>query len=406
MSIFKEIPPTAGLPLCGKDFLATFNKKNCQGSLEEDFQGYLGVPYARVTYSGTAALYLILESLKNLSSKKTVVIPAYICPLVPLAIRRAGLKVAVCDINKDDFNFDIRSLKEICLEGGDILAVVAVHLAGIPVDLEAVKEVAGRHGIFLIEDCAQSLGASYKGKKTGTLGDFSFFSLCRGKGLTIYEGGVITTSRREDCQNLDSVLEKLVKDDHLSEALKIFELFGYWMLYRPGLFWFAFGLPQAYWDWRHDRIRAAGDYFTVDFDTHNVSKTRKLFGHIAFCRLEGEIARQREKALIYIKSLEGVKGIRPVAEPQYCRSNYPYLTLLFDDPLKRQKARKAFAGSGLGVSQIYESAITDYAYLKDTVGSGGCPNARSVAEREITLSTCAFMKKKDMDSVVSTIKNL
>jgi len=406
MSIFKEIPPTAGFPLRWKDLLSILDKKARQGSLEEDFRNYLGVPYAKVTYSGTAAFYLILESLKNLSSKKTVVIPAYICPLVPLAIKRAGLKVEVCDISGEDFNFDIRRLEELCLKNSDILAIIAVHLAGIPLGLEAIKQISGRRGITVIEDCAQALGAAHKGKKVGTLGDFSFFSLCRGKGLTIYEGGVIAANNKDDSRELDNVLGRLVKDDFVSESLKIFELFGYWMFYRPQLFWFAFGLPQLFWDWKKDRVRAVGDFFTDDFATHKVSKIRQTIGHINFRRLDGEIAGQREKAFDYIRGLEGVRGIRLITEPAASEAVYPYLTLLFEDPLKRKKAQKVFTGSGLGVSQIYESAITDYAYLKGIIGDSHCPNARSLAEREITLTTSSFFKKQDLNSVVGMIKNL
>ena len=281
-----------------------------------------------------------------------------------------------------------------------------MHLAGIPLGLEAIKQISGRRGITVIEDCAQALGAAHKGKKVGTLGDFSFFSLCRGKGLTIYEGGVIAANNKDDSRELDNVLGRLVKDDFVSESLKIFELFGYWMFYRPQLFWFAFGLPQLFWDWKKDRVRAVGDFFTDDFATHKVSKIRQTIGHINFRRLDGEIAGQREKAFDYIRGLEGVRGIRLITEPAASEAVYPYLTLLFEDPLKRKKAQKVFTGSGLGVSQIYESAITDYAYLKGIIGDSHCPNARSLAEREITLTTSSFFKKQDLNSVVGMIKNL
>ena len=377
----------ACFPLYLKDLLTIFNQKNYQVSLGEDFRNYLDIPYARVTYSGTAAFYFILESLKNLSAKKTVIIPSYICPLVPLAIKKAGFRVAVCDINKDDFNFNIRQLEELCLKNSDILAIVAVHLGGIPVDFAAIKQIATQYGIFVIEDCAQELGAIYKGKKVGTLGDFSFFSLCRGKGLTIYEGGVIVTKSEENSKRLDTVLRQRVKNDFLSESLKIFELFGYWVFYRPQLFWFAFRLPQIYWDWRGERIRAAGDYFDADFPLHKVSKIRKLIGHINFSRLDEEIDKQRQKAFGYIERLKDIQGIKLITESVAGKATYPYLTLLFDDPLKRKKAQKIFAGLGLGVSQIYESAITDYGYLKDIIDDSHCPNARSLAEREVTLST-------------------
>ena len=181
MSLFREIPPTAGLSLYAKDLFSVFLKRGRTGSLEEDFQNYLGVAYASVTYSGTAAFYIILEALKNLSSKKTVIIPAFVCPLVPLAVKRAGLKVLVCDINKHDFNFQTDQLNEICSHNRDILAIVPVHLAGIPLDLQTVQKIAQADKIFVIEDCAQSLGAAYQGKKEGPWETSAFLAFAAAK---------------------------------------------------------------------------------------------------------------------------------------------------------------------------------------------------------------------------------
>ena len=405
MSVFKEIPPTAGLPLHCKDFLRLFSKKSYCRSLEGDFENYLGTPYARVTYSGTAALYLVLEALKEISPKKTVIIPSFVCPLVPLAIKRTGFKIEVCDINPDKFNFDRQQLEELCLKK-DVLAIVAVHLAGIPLDFSALKEISGRNKIFIIEDCAQSLGASYKGKKTGTLGDFSFFSLCRGKGLTIYEGGVIATQKEEYSKIIDQTIERLVKADYFSETLKTLELLGYLVFYRPQLFWFVYRLVQIFWEWQGQPLRGVSEYYTADFPIHKVSGIRKSIGHITFGRLEEEIDKQREKAISYIQGLKNTPGMKLVTEPSNTKANYPYLVLLFDDAQKCRQAREVFRNSGLGVSQIYAAAITDYDYLKDIIENIPSPNARSLAQRHITLSTSTFLKEKDLQSVVNKIKNL
>lgn len=406
MTIFREIPPTAGLPLYAKDFLSICLKKNRQSSLEEDFKDYLNAPYAKVTYSGTAAFYIILESLKGLSSKKTVIIPSFICPLVPLAIHRASLRVAVCDINKDNFNFDLRKLQALCLNNDDILAIVAVHLGGIPVDFEEIKQIAGNEEIFIIEDCAQSLGAVYKDKKVGTLGDFSFFSLCRGKGLTIYEGGVIVTKKESGSVKIDATIERIVNTDFLSETLKILELFGYWIFYRPELFWWAFRLPQVFWDWRGGHLRALTEYFTVDFPLHKISRIRKSIGHVAFARLDKELDKQRQKASSYIENLRDIPGVKLITEPPEAKATYPYLTLLFNDPIKCEKAKEAFRNSGLGVFQIYAMAITDYDYLKRIVKNTDSPNGRFIAQNHITLTTSTFLKDKDLNSVIDTVRNI
>jgi len=374
--------------------------------LEEDFKNYFDVPYAKVTYSGTAAFYLILESLKGSSSRKTVIIPSFICPLVPLAIHRAGLSVAVCDINKDNFNFDLRQLEALCLQNNDILAIVVVHLGGIPIDFEEIKQIARNDKIFIIEDCAQSLGAMYKDKKVGTLGDFSFFSLCRGKGLTIYEGGVIVTKKENDSVKIDATIEQIVNNDFFSESLKILELVGYWIFYRPQLFWWVFRLPQIFWYWRGEHLRALTEYFTVGFPLHKVSKIRKSIGHVTFTRLEKEIDKQRQKASSYIENLKDIPGIKLITESPETKATYPYLTLLFNDPIKRKKAQEKFRNSGLGVFQVYAQAITDYEYLKDIVGNHDSPNARYLAERQISLTTSTFLKEKNLDSVVGIIKGL
>jgi len=405
MSIFREIPPTAGLPLYAKDLLSIPSGQNHTGSLEEDLKEYLGMPHAKVTYSGTAAFYFILESLKGLSFKKTVIIPAFICPLLPLAIQKAGLRVAVCDIDIDNFNFDPHKLQDLCSRNNDILAIVAVHLAGIPVDLKEVKQIAQGHKIFLIEDCAQSMGAEYESKKTGALADFAFFSLCRGKGLTIYEGGLAATNNNGYSEKIDETIKRLANNAFFSESLKVLELFGYWIFYRPQLFWWVYRLPQAFWDWRGEHLRGMIEYFTLDFPLHKVSKIRKSIGHVAFRRLDNEIDKQRKRAFNYIENLRGIPGIKPITESNGSKASYPYLTLLFSDPQKCKRLREKFRRYGLGVSQIYALAITDYEYLKEIVGNTACPNARHIAQNHITLSTSTFLRNKDLISVVKIIRD-
>lgn len=406
MSLFREIPPTAGFPLYRKDLWSTFKIKNRGDPLESDFKNYLNVGYARVTCSGTSALYLILEALKGLSSRKTVIIPSFICPLVPLAIQRAGLTIEICDIHKDDFNFNVKELEELCSKNPDVLAIVPVHLGGIPLDFDHIKNISRKHGVFLVEDCAQSLGATYQDKKVGTLGDFSFFSLCRGKGLTLYEGGVIVTHQKDYSALLDKKIDQFVKDDFILESLRILELLGYGLFYHPSFFWFFFKAPQIFWNLQGKRFRAFMEYFTMDFPIHNVSKMRKLIGHAHFYRLEEEIEKQSQKASYYIEGLRNIKGIQVIKAPEYGRANYPYLTLIFDDPEKREKALKRFENSGLGVSQIYACAIIDYDYLKPILPDRPCSNARYLAEREITLSTSTFLKEEDLDSILNSLGDL
>jgi len=399
MNIFKEIPPTAGYPLHLKDIFSALFRINQKEALEKKFKSYLNAPYARVTYSGTAAFYFILETLKELFDKKTVIIPAFICPLVPLAINKAGLKIKVCDTKKDSFDYDYGQLASLCKNDPNILAVVAAHLGGISVDLDRINKIARENNIFIIEDCAQSLGAEYKNRKIGTYGDFAFFSLCRGKGLTIYEGGVALTSNEEYAVVLDNTINRLENRAPLAEAIKVFELIGYWIFYRPLLFWFVFRLPQLYWRIKKELVRAAGDYFDTDFPMHRVSAFRKSIGATTFDRLEKEITKQRDKATQYLSKLRKSPGVKIISEQTDTKATYPFITVLFDNPEKRQQVLMKLEKTGIGASIIYLKAVTDYEYLKNIIPNTSCPNAQSLSSRHLTLSTSTFLDKKIIKTI-------
>ncbi len=405
MGIFKEIPPTAGFPLLTKDLLALFSSTDGQNCLENDFRQYLNVPYARVVYSGTAALYLIIETIKSLSEKRTVIIPSFVCPLIPIAIRRAGLKIEICDINRDNFSFDAKMLETLCEENKDVLAIVTVHLAGLPVDLEAVVNIAKKYSVFTIEDCAQSLGASYRGSKVGTWGDFSFFSLGRGKGATTYQGGIITTSKKEFSDILDKNIKRMVKRNIPSEGVLIAKLFGYAIFYRPLLFWHVFRLPQLFWNSMGDKTKAAMEYFDINFPVHSVSTARQVIGHSQFLRVDKEMQKQRSKAHSYIKMLHGIEGLKVICESSDCIALYPFVTVVLDDAQRRERALRVLEKSGDGGSFVYAFAIADYNYLKDFVPDRNCSNARYLSERTVTLSTSTFLEDNDLRSAAALLIN-
>ncbi len=407
MNIFREIPPTAGFPLHAKDFLSAFTAKVRQDDcLEKDFKNYLDVPSAHITCSGTAALYIIAKTLKEISLKRTIIIPSFICPLVPLAVKRAGFDVEVCDIEKDSFNFNSDELEAICSGRDDIAAVIINHLAGIPFDFDSIKDVVKKHGLFVIEDCAQALGALYKGRKVGTLGDFSFFSLAAGKGLTLYEGGAVLTNRMEYATAIEDKTKQLLQGNIINESMRVLQLIGYGAFYRPELFWFVFRLPEMFWDLQGKKLRAAREYFTIDFPLHSVSRFRKSVGHVTFSSLNDQIDRQRAKASDIIEGLKGLKGIRVLTEAPHDRATYPYVAVLFDEQAKQKRALEMFKNSGLGISRIYALAVSDYDYLSDFVPDRNCSNARSVADRAITLSTSFFLDQNEIDKIVQTMSHL
>jgi dTDP-4-amino-4,6-dideoxygalactose transaminase len=389
MPMFNDIPPTAGFPLRFADLFRLLFVKD--GSvLDDDFRKYLGVPYAKICCSGTASLYLIAESIKELTSKRSVVIPAYICPLVPFSLHRAGFKIILCDIMPESLGYDETMLSRICASNDDIAAVVVDHLAGIPVSVDSAERLAKKHRFFIIEDCAQSLGAEYGKKKIGTRGDFAFFSMAAGKGLTMYEGGAIVTRHAKYAELLDRTCERLAKRSALSEIMRTIELFCYTIFYHPRLFWFIFTLPQAFWTWRKDDVKAFREDFSSDFPLHAVSSFRKRAGHMQFSRLEAELNRQRKSMKIYTDGLR-TSSNSIIREMPGDRASYPYISFICKNGKERARIFSEFANAGLGVSVIYARALHEYEYLEGIVPEGKFPNAEKLAPRVITFSTSVWM---------------
>jgi dTDP-4-amino-4,6-dideoxygalactose transaminase len=231
----------------------------------------------------------------------------------------------------------------------------------------------------------------------GTLGDFSFFSLAAGKGLTIYEGGVLVANAAAHTGLVSAKLRQLARPDTALEAQRVLELLGYALFYRPLLFWFVFTLPEIYWTRRGNDINALRENFSIDFPVHAVSNFRKAVGHAAFPRVDNAIGSQRSKAAYYIDGLSNLRDMTIVQEADGDTATYPYLTVLFNRPEQKAKALRAFSGTGLGVSQIYARALPDYGYLRGIVPNSNSENARRLAARAITLSTSPFIKKSHID---------
>jgi len=151
-------------------------------------------------------------------------------------------------------------------------------------------------------------------------------------------------------------------------------------------------------------LRGVNEYFDTDFATHQVSDFRKSIGHAAFPRLESEISGQRKKAACYCEAFKNTPGIRFIPGPPDSRGSYPYFTLIFDDAPRRNKVLGMLQKSGLGASEIYALAITDYDYLKTIIPRRDCPSGRFLAAHHLTLSTSVFLKEEDLEKIITIIK--
>lgn len=161
---------------------------------EEKICEFVGTKYAKATSSGTTALHLALLSL-GIQKKDEVIIPSYVCQSLLNAINYTKAKPILADIQDNfiekGFNISYETIKPLITE--KTKAIILPHLFGIPADIEKIKSL----NIPIIEDCAQSLGAEYNGKKVGSIGDIGVFSFYATKVISTGQGGMITTNSKK-----------------------------------------------------------------------------------------------------------------------------------------------------------------------------------------------------------------
>lgn len=158
---------------------------------EENFADYIGVRHAVGVFNGTVALHLALLAL-GVGPDDEVIVPTLTYIASANAITYVGATPVFCDSLRDTWQMDVDDVRKKITS--KTKAVMAVHLYGHPCDMDRLSALCKEHDLFLIEDCAESIGSEYKGEKTGTFGDISAFSFFGNKTITTGEGGMVVTN--------------------------------------------------------------------------------------------------------------------------------------------------------------------------------------------------------------------
>lgn len=176
-------------------------------AFESEVAEFLGVKHAIGCASGTDALLLACMALKIGEGDEVITTPfTYVA--TSESVIHAGATPVFADIDPDTFNFDLESVKK-CITP-KTKAILPVHLYGQPCDMTALKQLAKEHNLYVIEDCAQSIGSEFNGTKTGVEGDIGCFSFFPTKNLGAFgDGGLVTTN-----------------DDALAERLRMLRAHG------------------------------------------------------------------------------------------------------------------------------------------------------------------------------------
>ncbi|MFH1460430.1 MAG: DegT/DnrJ/EryC1/StrS aminotransferase family protein [Candidatus Omnitrophota bacterium] len=172
---------------------------------EKGVSEYVGCFHAQAVNSGTAALHLALLAL-DIKAGDEVIIPNYVCRSVLNAVQYARARPVLCDVDKRTFNILPAALKSKINKRAK--AVIVAHMFGFPAQMDELKKIR----IPIIEDCAQSIGADFKGKLVGSFGDLSIFSFEGTKTITTGEGGMILTNSQKLSNKITRFKEPYEKD--------------------------------------------------------------------------------------------------------------------------------------------------------------------------------------------------
>lgn len=253
-------------------------------AFEREFAEYVNVRHAIALTNGTVAIELALWAAGIDSGE--VVVPSRTFLATASAARMRGVTPVFADVDRDSGCVTAETIAA-CLTP-ETRAVIVVHLAGWPCDMDPIVELCRSRNLFLIEDCAQAHGAVYKGRRVGSFGDMAAFSFCQDKIMTTAgEGGILVTDNEQLWRRAWSY------KDHGKGWDAVYEV-----EHPPGFRWLHTNLGT---NWRLSEIQSA-------------------VGRVQLRKLEGWLKHRRSLAQRFEMRLGNIRGLRVPRCPEYMHS--------------------------------------------------------------------------------------
>jgi aminotransferase EvaB len=324
-------------------------------SFERDMASYIGVASGVGVNSGTDAIYIALAAAGVAAGDDVITVPNTAVPTVA-AIQVLGARPVFVDVREDDFLMDVAQIEAAITPRTK--AIIPVHLYGQCVDLDPVMDIARRHGLVVIEDCAQAQGALYKNRRAGSIGIASTFSFYPTKTLGAYgDGGMVLSDD-------DAVIK-------LARSLRFY------------------GMEATYYAERHG--------FNSRLD-----EVQAAILALKLPRVDGWIARRREIADRYRQGFAG-SGLRMPLENSHSRHVYHLFVAETDGDRDSLLARIEARGLKCGVQYRWPIHLMrgydDLGYRQ-----GQFPVAEKKAQRILSLPIYPHLTDAEVDEVVDVVR--
>ncbi|MBC2696079.1 MAG: hypothetical protein HF982_12565 [Desulfobacteraceae bacterium] len=324
---------------------------------------YLKVNKCVLGNSGRSLLTTLLVAL-NKGKKDTrdeVLIPGYTCYSVAASVARAGLKIAIYDLDPRTFVPDLDSVKANFSE--KTLAMIFQHLFGIPTPVDELTQIAESMGAYLIEDAAQALGGTLNGRFLATMGDFGFYSFGRGKPLPLGTGGALVGKDTNVLSALDLKPKTKGYVSLMSTAVSQ-------VMSKPSFYWIPEMLP----------LGLGETIFDPNFDVSAMPFVMQKFAEKSMEVLDELNTHRRHIAKTYEKAFDD-ECVIPIPEGGIAvYTRFPLMAKQGQIPGKLKR---------LGVRRMYPKAIADEDTIKPYIANhqAQTPGTFEISRKLITLPT-------------------
>jgi dTDP-4-amino-4,6-dideoxygalactose transaminase len=344
--------------------------------------------------SGRAALSAALMALKEQRpGRDEVVVPAFTSYSVPAGVARAGLRIRLCDIERETLGLAPDALEPALNDR--TLCVLADHLYGLPARMDAVCDIARSRGVPVIEDAAQAMGIRCRNRWGGATGDLGVFSASRGKILPGAGGGLIGTNdarMAEACRRLvpRAGPGRWKNAGHALESLIMASFMP------PSRYWLPASLPflklgQSSYD----------PVFSVDpMSGFQLALLEQLFSSL------NRIRDGRRSQAMQVRTLLEPEDLVVLWPRRGDEGAFLRLPVLLPDAGRRRRLLAEFRRRGLGVVGGYPHALSRLPDIRSVLAGGqdGCPVAEEIAQRIVTIPTHPWADQSDYRAIRDVVR--